>query len=54
MLSQFSPMTETLIDLAPATGEYTANLSTSWEMSPRWQELDPESAGRRAFPLRVW
>ena len=34
MLSQFSPMTETLIDLAPATGEYTANLSTSWEMSP--------------------
>ena len=34
MLSQFSPMTETLVDLAPATGEYTANLSTSWEMSP--------------------
>ena len=34
MLSQFSPMTETLIDLAPATGEYTANLSTDWEMSP--------------------
>ena len=21
---------------------------------PRWQELDPESAGRCAFPLRVW
>ena len=34
MLSQFSPITETLVDLAPATGEYTANLSTSWEMSP--------------------
>ena len=54
MLSQFSPITETLIDLAPATGEYTANLSTSWEMSPDGKNWTPESAGRCAFPFRVW
>lgn len=32
MLSQFNPVAETLIDLAPESGEYTPNLSTGWEM----------------------
>ncbi len=34
MLSQFNPMTETLIDLAPETGEYAPNLATNWQMGP--------------------
>ena len=34
MLSQFNPMTETLIDLHPETGEYSPNLATNWQMGP--------------------
>ncbi len=34
LLTQLSPMVETLLDIDPDTGEYTPMLATSWEMAP--------------------
>ena len=34
LLTQLSPMVETLLDIDPDTGEYMPMLATSWEMAP--------------------
>ncbi len=34
LLTQLSPMVETLLDIDPETGEFVPMLATSWEMSP--------------------
>ena len=34
LLTQLSPMVETLLDIDPGTGEYLPMLATDWEMSP--------------------